>query len=127
MKLYHLTNNQNVSSILREGLRVSPSGTDGPGVYAWAGPREFAMRNADNYCEDCNYKLSEAEYNALTMGLSVLELDVPADAETTMEWEDYVVLKEAVSPECITFIGIFGELRKQKKSQANRLNKMVLE
>lgn len=112
MKLYHITLNANRESIEEKGILTSKSGIDGPGVYVFNGPLSEALKNADLSLSDSWDTMSDDELNQYYKTLIVFEADLPDDIDCTIIWEDYRVLREAISPDKIKFIGNFYELLK---------------
>lgn len=115
---YHVTPTRNVSSILKEGIRPSQSGLDGPGVYVWKGPLEEAVRNADISLSDNHYDLSAEEYNDFCKSLTLLEVTLGSrEMPIAVQWEDYCVLTESIPPECVKEVGNFYDLAENVASK----------
>ncbi|MCM1220109.1 MAG: hypothetical protein NC548_37025 [Lachnospiraceae bacterium] len=111
MKLYHISLFKHKESIEREGIKVSPSGLDGPGIYAWIGPFSEAMKNADESLSDNHYELNDEELHELYKTFCVFEIDVPDGVECSVIWPEYLVLKNPVPPENVKFIGSFYQTK----------------
>lgn len=115
---YHVTLERNVPSILKEGIKPSRSGLDGPGVYVWKGPLDKAVRNADISLSDNHYDLSAEKYNDFCKSLTLLEITLGSrDLPISVEWDDYCVLKGTVPPDCVREVGNFYDLAENVASK----------
>lgn len=107
---YHVTRDENVESILSTGLRASKSGLDGSGVYLFRGPITEAVKEAALSLADNHYQLSDAEFLDYIRDLSVLAVDLPADATFTVEYPEYAVYAHNIPAESVTACGCLADL-----------------
>lgn len=110
MKAYHVTFEKYKDSIIKEGLRVSKGGLDGPGVYAWLGPIEKAIKSADISLSDNHYNFSNEEFDKFLKTLCVFEIEYNELTPISIAWDDYIMFKNAISPEKLRYMGCFYDL-----------------
>lgn len=102
--MYHITKRENVADLMANGLGCIEKGFDGPGVYVWHGPLSVAVFNAISYI----LYNSEDDPNAINQ-LSIIAIRGRSSDEGSgdyiAKWDDYLVLRDPVSPEDMFHIG----------------------
>lgn len=110
MKYYHITPTKNLESIFANGLRISRSGMDGPGLYVWNGPLEEAIKNGWFSLRDSHYEKTNDEFNKLLDELSMLEVEIEEEPIIDYGFGDYCVFAYGAPKEKIKYIGNMREL-----------------
>lgn len=121
---YHVTPLKHRKSIEEKGILVSRSGLDGPGVYAFCGPLEKAVKNADISLSDNHYQMPPQEFNDFLKTLCLFEIEYDSTAKISVEWDDYLVFTEDISPKAIRCVGVLLDLAEEvwQKSNAEKMD-----
>lgn len=107
MYAYHVTFLEHRESIEKERLRVSSGGLGGPGVYAWKGPLQEAVRAADISLSDSHCEMSSEAFDEFLKTLCIFESEYDESESVSVAWDDYLVFKNPTPPKRLQYVGCF--------------------